>query len=113
MKELSNFVFNERIWQIMTKFFAQYAKISVIQQKKSQVRLTEVQDYECESEMLHDQYDDRLATPAAPKLVSWVRIYVETLWVLRHVDGAECQERNALREDHRDHRRQEFATIAP
>lgn len=82
-------------------------KISLIR------RITKVQDYESESEMLHDQNDDRPAAPTAPNLVPRARIYIQALGVLRHIDGAEREERDALREDHRDDRRQEFAAIAP
>jgi len=72
-----------------------------------------VQDYEREGEMLHDQNNDWLVAPAAPDLVPRVRIYVQALGILWHVDGTECQKRDALREDHRDHRRQKFAAVAP
>lgn len=75
--------------------------------------ITEVQDYEREGEMLHDQNDDWLAAPATPNLVPRVRIYVQALGVLWHVDGTERQERDTLWEDHRDHRRQELTAIAP
>lgn len=63
--------------------------------------------------MLYDQNDNRLTTPAAPNLVPQVRIYVQALGVLWYIDGAKRQKRDALREDHCDHRRQELAAIAP
>lgn len=75
--------------------------------------ITEVQDYEREGEMLHDQNDDWLTAPTAPNLVPRVRIYVQALGVLWHVDGAERQERDTLREDYRNHRWQKLAAIAP
>lgn len=75
--------------------------------------ITKVQDYEGQGEMLYDQDDDGFAAPAAPNLVPRIRIYVQALGVLRHVDGTEGQESDALRQDYRDHRRQELAAIAP
>ena len=47
-----------------------------------------MQDYKRESEMLYDQNDNWLATPAAPNLVPRVRIYIQALGVLWYVDGA-------------------------
>lgn len=75
--------------------------------------ITEVQDYKGQSEMLHDQNDDGFITPAAPNLVPRIRIYIQALGVLRHVDGAKGQEGDTLRQDHRDHRRQELAAVTP
>lgn len=76
--------------------------------------ITEVQNYKSEGEMLHGQNDKGFAIPTAPYLVPRIWIYVQALVrILRRIDRTECQERDALRQNHRDHRGQKLDAVAP
>lgn len=75
--------------------------------------ITKMQNQKSESEMLHHQEDNWLVVPAAPRCVLYFRIYVQALGVLWCVERAKRQERDEIWQDHRDHRRQELAAVAP
>lgn len=65
--------------------------------------------------MLHDQNYARCAAPATPRILApHVWIYVQALGIIvRRIDRAERHKRDALRQNHCDHRRQELAAVTP